>query len=78
MPERGVDAGGIKGESFREVWAPPVEVAEQRRFHEEFMQEIPASARKNMPTPEFHAPWISIGVAPTEHDVERELHRGSA
>ena len=72
-----VEAGGITGESFKEVWMGPVLKAEHERREAEFRASLPKGASP-MPTFVFRPPWTSIGQAPTEQNLDHEAYGASA
>lgn len=72
-----IDRGGIKGESFREVWEGPVEAERQREMNERFEASRPKGFPKFPPLP-IRTPWTSLGQAPTAENLENESYRGSA
>lgn len=60
---------GITGEPFREVWMSEQEVAERN----ERDKDIPKKFRFDI-----EPRWVSIGIAPTEKQLDEQRFSGSA
>ena len=70
------DGQGLVGQSAKEAWLPDALEAEHYKRIAKINKGVPKAMQ--IPMGEFNKPWVSIGTAPTEQNIDDAAYDGSA